>query len=211
MLPGNTVGSLTSVQHAVLVGSLLGDGTLRRQGTRTNALLEVNHAEHFREYVDWKWRHFQEYVSTQPKARLGNGARVAYRFTTRSLPIFTNYYNWFYENRKKIIPRDITIDPVALAVWFMDDGSRSRSACYLNTQQFSLEDQEFLRDLLDGTFGIQSALNRDKKYMRLRITTASTKTLVDIIRLHVIPCLRYKLGDDPVTTDPKGESRCNTG
>ena len=37
------MGSLTSTQHAILIGSLLGDGTLRKQGHRTNALFEVNH------------------------------------------------------------------------------------------------------------------------------------------------------------------------
>ncbi len=49
--PGNTVGSLTSTQHAVLVGSLLGDGSLRRQDPqrRVNALFEVNHAVEFRD------------------------------------------------------------------------------------------------------------------------------------------------------------------
>lgn len=205
MPTGNTVGSLTSVQHAILVGSLLGDGTLRKQGTRTNALFEVNHAMQVKAYVDWKWKHFQEYVSTPPKSRHGNGQRVAYRFTTRSLPIFTNYHRWFYKNHKKTVPRNFVLDPIALAVWFMDDGSRSRSACYLNTQQFSLEDQEFLRTLLLQTFGIQSALNRDKEYFRIRITTASTGILAEIIRPHILPCFRYKLRDDPVTTDPKGE------
>lgn len=205
MPPGNTVGSLTTVQHAILVGSLLGDGTLRKQGTRTNALFEVNHSYRFKVYVDWKWRHFHEYVLTPPKSRPGNGARVAYRFTTRSLPTFTDYYQWFYKDGKKCIPRDLILDLIALAVWFMDDGSRSRTACYLNTQQFSLEDQKFLQDLLLKTFGVRSALNRDKKYYRVRITTESTKTIAELIRPHVLPCFRYKLNDDPVTTDPKGE------
>ena len=206
MPPGNTVGSLTSIQHAILVGSLLGDGTLRKQGTRINALFEVNHAIHSKDYVDWKWQHFQAYVSTPPKSRKGNGLRVAYRFTTQSLPIFTSYYVWFYKNRRKVVPQDLVLDPIALAVWFMDDGSRSRSACYFNTQQFSREEQEFLQNLFLETYGIESALNRDKQYLRLRITTESTKRLVDLIRPHVLPCFRYKLSDDPVTTYPKGEA-----
>jgi len=206
MPPGNTVGSLASTQHAILVESLLGDGTLRKQGTRTNALFEVNHAVQVKEYVDWKWRHFHAYVRTPPKSRKGNGKRVAYRFTTRSLPIFTNYYYWFYRDRKKHVPRDLMLTPLSLAVWYMDDGTKNRSACYLNTQQFSLEDQEYLRHLLLRTFGIQSAPNRDKQYFRLRITTESTRKLARIIRPYILPCFRYKLMDDPVTTDPKGEA-----
>ena len=35
-----------------------------------------------------------------------------------------------------------------LAVWFMDDGCRSRRAVYLNTQQFALVDQLRLLEML---------------------------------------------------------------
>lgn len=186
---GNTVGSLQPIQHAVLVGSLLGDGTLRKQGDRRiNALLEVNHAWQWKEYVDWKYEVFRFFVLTPPKRRFGNGSRVAYRFTTRSIPIFTSYYRWFYEDGKKRVPSDIQLDPLALAVWFMDDGSKSRSACYLNTQQFSIPEQEWLIHLLRKVFGIESALNRDKHYYRLRITTESTRKLIDLIEPYVLPC-----------------------
>ena len=206
MPPGNTVGSLTPTQHEILVGSLLGDGTLRKQGTRTNALFEVNHSAHAKIYVDWKWKQFQSFVSTPPKFRQGNGTRIAYRFTTQSLPIFTNYYQWFYQEGRKQIPHDLVLTPLSLAVWYMDDGSKSRSACYLNTQQFSFEEQQLLQRVLLETFGIESAMNRDKQYIRLRITTASTRKLVNIVRPHILPCFGYKLVDDPVTTDPKGKA-----
>ena len=199
------MGSLSSVQHAILVGSLLGDGTLRRQGTRKNALFEVNHSFKYREYVDWKWNNFQEYVLTPPKARRGNGKRVAYRFTTRSIPVLTSYYGWFYTNRKKTIPQDLKLSPLSLAVWFMDDGTKIRSAFYLNTQSFSLSEQKFLQQLLLQTFKIESFLNRDKKYWRIRITTAGSKKMLQIIEPYILPYFRYKLGYDPVTTDPKGE------
>lgn len=193
MLPGDTVGSLSALQRAILIGSLLGDGTLRRQGTRTNALFEVNHAFVFKEYVDWKYEQFRAYVLTPPKARKGNGRRLAYRFTTRSLPVFTQYYELFYRHGRKSIPQDIALDPVTLAVWFMDDGTKSRSAAYLNTQQCSMPEQECLQHVLLSTFGIRTTLNRDRAYYRLRITMESTKTLEEIIRPHILPCFHYKL------------------
>jgi LAGLIDADG DNA endonuclease family len=207
---GNTVGSLKSAQKAILIGSLLGDGTLRRQGNRLNALLEVNHAYKHKAYVDWKWKHFNEYVLSPPKARKGKGTRIAYRFTTRSLPLFTAYYEWLYINGRKCIPNDLKLDPLSLAVWFMDDGTKIRSAFYLNTQQFSLKEQEFLRDLLLKTFGLKSALNRDKTYFRIRITTESTLKMQRIIEPYIIPCMRYKLIDDPVTTELKNEILVNS-
>src|SRR5947207_12743695 len=83
---GNTVGSLSEVQHAIVIGSLLGDGSMR---CKTNALLEINHSIHQRSYVDWKFGHLADLVTTPPKQRAGNGGRVAYRFVTRSAPALT--------------------------------------------------------------------------------------------------------------------------
>jgi hypothetical protein len=88
----------------------------------------------------------------------------------------------------------------------MDDGSKSRSAWYLNTQQFSLGEQRFLCSLLKETFGIESAANRDKQYFRLRIRTESTRLMTEIVRPYLLPWFRYKLVDDPVTTESKDES-----
>lgn len=204
-IKGNTVGSLTSTQQAILVGSLLGDGTLRRQNNRLNALFEVNHCYKQKAYVDWKWQHFQEHILSPPKARLGKGTRIAYRFTTRSLPLFTSYHTRFYSKGKKYIPTDLRIEPLSLAVWFMDDGTRIRSAYYFNTQQFTLPEQQFLQGLLLKTFGLNSALNRDKEYLRIRISTASSKIMKTIIEPYVVPCLQYKLINDPVTTESKDE------
>lgn len=207
---GNTAGSLLKTQHDVLVGSLLGDGSLRCQGNRKNALYEVNHCYRYKEYVDWKSSIFKVFVSTPPARRLGNGSRVAYRFTTRSLPVFTEYFRCFYRNRKKIIPLNLVLTPLSLAVWFMDDGCKSRSSCYLNTQQFGRADQERLQLMLFDTFNLNSSLNKDKDYYRIRISTESTQLLKLVIEDYILRCFRYKLDDDPVTTDPKGEvlARC---
>lgn len=201
------MGSLSQAQQSILIGSLLGDGTLRLAKGKLNALFEVNHTVKQKLYVDWKYENFKPFVLTGPKAREGNGTRIAYRFTTQSLPIFTSVYKRFYENNRKIIPTDLKLDPLALAVWFMDDGSKSRSSVYLNTQQFTIQDQVKLLNSLKKEFNLVGKLNRDKQYFRIRITTESTKLLVRIIRSFVLPMFNYKLGDDPVTTDSKEEIR----
>ena len=154
---GNTVGSLSEVQHAIVVGSLLGDGSMR---CKTNALLEINHSFHQRSYVGWKYRHLAELVRTPPKARSGNGGRTAFRFVTRSLPALTPYFRLFYETGRKRVP-ELELTPLALAVWFMDDGCKSRSSVYLNTQQFDLKCQQRLLQLLQDQWEIHGSLNRD--------------------------------------------------
>ncbi len=85
---GNTVGSLSEDQRSLIEGSLLGDGAMR---CKTNALLEINHGVQQRSYVDWKYQQLADLVRTPPKARKGDGTRIAYRFTTLSLPELTPF------------------------------------------------------------------------------------------------------------------------
>jgi hypothetical protein len=131
---GNVVGSLSEVQHQIVIGTLLGDGAMR---CKTNALLEINHSAKQRTYVEWKYRQLADLVATPPKERHGNAGRIACRFVTRSLPALTPYYRLFYANGRKSVP-DVEPAPLTLAVWFMDDGCKSRTAMYLNTQRSSI-------------------------------------------------------------------------
>ena len=186
---GNTVGSLSETQRSLIVGTLLGDGAMR---CKVNALIEINHSAEQKAYVDWKHQQLAELVGTPPKPRNGNGGRVAYRFTTLSRPELTPYCRAFYPNGKKVVP-DVTLTPLALAVWFMDDGSKSHRALYLNTQQFELEDQLRLVKILSTQFGIHATLNRDKTYHRIRVAVRSVDRFVELIRPHLLNCFEYKL------------------
>jgi recombination protein RecA len=186
---GNTVGSLSEVQHDVVIGTLLGDGSMR---CKTNALLEINHSANQSSYVDWKYRRLADLVRTPPKVRSGNGGRTACRFVTRSLPALTPYYRLFYGAGKKRAP-NVELSPLALAVWFMDDGCRSRNAVYLNTQQFDLASQELLLSLLRDQWGIEATLNKDKIYHRIRVSVTGTVRLASVIEPYVLDEFRYKL------------------
>lgn len=197
----NTVGSLTNLQQSVIIGSLLGDGYTRIISGKRNALLEINHSYAQREYVDWKYQVLKSIVRSAPKQRTTNGARVAYRFYTRQHPNITKLHRLFYRNGHKTIP-DMTIDPIILAVWYMDDGSWCRSTdVYFNTQQFSAEDQQHAITLLKQ-FNIESRVNTDKQYLRIRVLKSSIPTLRAIIAPHLVPSMSYKLGNDPVETQP---------
>lgn len=184
----NTVGSLSKTQHSLIVGSLLGDGAMR---CKANALLEINHCFEQKEYVDWKYQHLATLVGTPPKSRIGNGSRIAYRFTTLSLPQLTPYHKAFYGSGRKVIPK-VTLTPLILAVWFMDDGCKSYRALYLNTQQFDLTNQMMLISMLKQQWDIDASLNRDKCYYRIRIAVSSVQRFKDIIGPHILPRFAYK-------------------
>ena len=188
----NTVGRLTQIQRSVIIGSLLGDGYVRIVRGRRNAFLEVNHAYSMKEYVDQKYKILKDIVISPPKVRKGNGNRIAYRFFTRQHPEITELFNLFYKNGKKIIP-DFKLNPVSLAVWYMDDGSKcGTSSYYLNTQQFSVEDQHILMGYL-REFGVESKLNKDKEYWRIRMIMSSVPTFINLVRQSIVPSLQYKI------------------
>ena len=189
----NTVGSLTQLQKSFLVGTLLGDGYLRQVKGRRNAFLEVNHSITQKEYVEWKYRILKNLTRSGPKSRKGNETRIAYRFFTKQHPEFTKMMDLFYRDKKKCIP-DLILDPISLAVWYMDDGSRcSKNNVYLNTQQFSKNDQYKLLKILDQ-IGLKGTLNKDKQYYRIRFKTSSIPKLFGMIKKYIIPSMKYKIG-----------------
>ena len=184
------MGSLTERQRSIIAGCLLGDGTMR---CKENALLEINHAYSQKEYVDWKYSELRRFVTTPPKIRNGNNARIAYRFTTKSLPALTKIYNQFYHNGSKRIPKDVNLRPISLAIWFMDDGNKSHRALYLNTQRFSIADQYKLIKMLKEQSGLKAYLNRDKQYYRLRIAVSSVPRFKRIVGRHMLKMFEYKI------------------
>ncbi len=196
----NTVGSLTQLERSIIIGSLFGDGYLRIVPGRSNALLEINHTIHQKEYVDWKYDMLKFICKSGPVPRNGNGTRIAYRFTTRQHAELTKLHNLFYVNGKKHIPDNIRLNPVMLAIWYMDDGSKcGTSSFYLNTQQFNSDDQIRCMKML-ADVGIETTLNKDKEYSRIRIKCASLNIFFNLIEPHIIPSMYYKLGYNPVET-----------
>ena len=195
------MGSLTQTQRSIIIGSLLGDGYLRIVPGRKEALLEINHSYSQKEYVDWKYKMLENICKSAPKMRRGNGSRVAYRFTTRQNSELSELFRKFYRNNKKVIPEDIKLDPIMLAVWYMDDGSFCRASdVYLNTQQFNANDQNRCQEML-RKIGIESMQNRDKEYKRLRFKKSDLEKLWNIITPYIIPSMTYKLGYNPVETE----------
>lgn len=185
----NSEGSLAEVEKQIIVGCLLGDATMRK---KTNSLIEINHSFKQKSLVDHLYFVLRRFVSTPPKHRNGNGNRVAYRFTTRSLPIFNDFYKRFFEGGKKHIPKNLKLTPIILAYWLMDDGSKSYNSVYLNTQQFDLDDQLLLINRL-RSLGILASVNKDKIYRRIRIHVSSMPRLRRMVEQYVLPEFRYKL------------------
>jgi hypothetical protein len=218
-MKGNTVGSrrglsglalryykdslfLKKQQTSVLVGSLLGDGTLGVGKGALNANLKVEHCLVQKEYVFWKYGFFRDWVLTPPKISFryretGEKYEKSWWFRTLRHPEITYFHNIFYpEFGRKIVPDNIGkyLTPLALAIWYMDDGSVGwRGVCDISTYSFSGREIAILRDALNGNFGINSEyiMDRDIGY-RMFFDRINSQKLNNLLEPYVLPCMRYK-------------------
>ena len=200
----NTVGrlnELTNEQKSLIIGSILGDGYIRQLPGRADAFLEINHSIKAQQYVDYKYKILKDICESEPKIRYTDEGKTkqAYRFYTKQNPEITLLYKQFYKEGKKVIPRNLKLDPMILAIWYMDDGSKTQNKLnsaniniYLNTQQFPLNDQKYLLHLLRQV-GINARLNKDKIYYRVRVLKESVSVFMQMIDKYVIESMRYKM------------------
>ena len=192
---------LTQEQKSVLIGSILGDGTLQLGERGANANFKTEHGLVQKEYVYWKYNILKPWVFTEPKISYRykeSRERYAksYWFRTVRHPTLTEFHKRFYENGKKMIPKDIAgdIDALALAVWVMDDGSLNSNQLDISTYSFTLQDIYLLIDALKSNFGLSSKYYRDRdKGYRMYFNKTETRKLISLIKPHVIPNIDYKI------------------
>ena len=114
---------LTDEQKSLIVGSMLGDGTLRVGEGAVNANLKIEHGLAQQDYVWWKYNILKPLVFTGPKISYRykeNGDKYAKSLWFRTIrhPEITDFHKRFYENGRKIVPKNIARDlnDLALAI-----------------------------------------------------------------------------------------------
>lgn len=195
---------LNQFQTSVLVGSLLGDGTLRTGLRAANANFKVEHGLKQKEYVFWKYEVFKEWVTTPPKMSVRyDENRLPYEkswwFRTLRHPEITIFHEKFYVGGIKIVPQDIEnfLDPIAFAVWIMDDGSLSKGKIDISTYSFKLKEIWLLQKTIFNRFSLKSSYYKDRdKGWRMYFAKSEMQKLTRVISDYIVPNLRYKI---PVT------------
>lgn len=187
--------SLTEIQEGVLVGKILGDGSLISTLTGKSFRLQVEQKAEHKDYVFWAAEIFKDWVLTQPKYL---AQHQSFRFRTISHPQITRFRNIFYPAKRKTIPKNIKeifVHPISLAVWFMDDGalSSSKKTVTISTHSFSKDENNLLIDCLRDNFDLKINLNWDNKGNRLYIPVGEVKKFKELVSSYVHPCMVYKL------------------
>ena len=110
-------------QVEILIGCLLGDAYLTKLGK-----IQIEQSDKQREYLYWKHSELASISYSQIKEvtrfeKRDDRVTKSFRFWTRQY--FREWREKFYQKDRKIFPKELAkwITPLAVAVWYMDDGS----------------------------------------------------------------------------------------
>ncbi len=209
---------LTVFEKSLLLGTLLGDGTITRSKAKVTPKNGLQYREHFSvkqmEYREWKLR---------SAPRIFKGIKI--RKTGTSAELYSekdDLFTWLraqcYDGRKKHIPIRLLEDcihPVFLLALYLDDGSLSLTKStrsklnqmiitphiYLYLQAFYPEELEVLSSFIARTFHHHFVLSRrsDGHFYTLRIqkTEEAIRFLNEFAPYaYAIPSMRKKLDWD---------------
>lgn len=188
--------SFTPEQWQVVYGSILGDGNLCKPNTGINHHLTIAHGERQFEYLAWKrsllaplTSKINTYRRLDP--RYGR-VYVTSRFHTPSLSCLTELQAECYTGTKKHLPLSLLqrCEALAVAVWFMDDGSSDGDVPHFATVCFSAEDVEQACQWFQDRWQINAERSSSN---RITIKGPSRNTFRALIEPHIPACMAYKL------------------
>lgn len=192
---GNTVGSQ---QGEIIIGSLLGDGFLERNGKYLRFVKD--HTISQRSYVEWTMNQLTDFDSTihnNDRYDLRTGRKYHHCILrTKTSSKLEPYSDLFYQKGSKRIPKDLPnmITPRILSVWIMDDGYKRNdcNAMRLNTQSYSIDEHEIILRAL-AKLGLQATVHKQNKYFVTYISSRFMDQLRQLVQEYIIPEMKYKI------------------
>jgi len=202
-------------QFSLLLGSLLGDGSLRTdEHLRKAPLYSETHGDKQKAYQDYKEEILGKLVS---KTGEGTGRyddshpeTKKHRLWTKSLQCLRKLADILYPRGKKEITDSVRgfLTPLALATWYCDDGNTSawksgyknnpqRPRATLHTQSFTKIECEILADEIERLGITRPKINGGpetsyKGYV-ISLSTDGTHELFTLIAPYTPRCMDYKV------------------
>ena len=208
---GKESSDITDRQKKIAIGCLLGDAKV------DHSSFFVKHSDKQRGYCDFVFREFSEHCTMRKLKedssyddRYDTLNRYVY-FYTKNHSYFSKLRRLFYGSGEKSVTEELLceVDDLALAFWFMDDGTSEfkvlkdgnyhLSCAKLFTCSFSYDQNEVIREWLENRWRISAKICfkdgvNSNPFLFFRKDEA--KKLIDIIRPHVCDEMLYKISGD---------------
>lgn len=183
---------LSPIQDELIIGSLLGDGAIRKLGNTYQ--YRETYGEQQSDYLMWKSKFFTKTTIGPHK----QGGLYLESFLSEQLK---KYRDGFYgqENKNHLVPRNIKLTPLIMAVWYMDDGGfcgNYQNAIELYTNNFPEADVNFLVSLLQNE-GVDCKTTIMKQHNKneyiIRVSVKGTKTFFTKCAGWIHSTMKYKI------------------
>ncbi len=198
---------INQLERNIIIGSLLGDGSLSKYGRSKNAYYREHGCTKQKGYRQWKAA-----MLVTHGFRFVDSA-VCSNVRSKSLPALTELFNMFYVNGVKCITSDnikFLDHPIGLACLYMDDGtlvidSTNRNngkylfpRIALYSLSFSKAENELLADHIKQVFNIDFKLKKrpdGKKFILELNKQSEIMKFINLVEPFVleIPCMHYKI------------------
>lgn len=213
--------SLSDQSITIILGSLLGDGSLRIHERYRNARFSFRHSVSQREYFSWKANALQEISSEscvflQKHDGFSNNDKL--RYQSLALEQLTELYNLTHEGKHLRIRRKWLnmMSPLSLAVWWCDDGSivgNARKGVFC-TDGFDSESVKLIANYLEKVWNIYvhiGIVGRKRSgtregYYRMWLSTSELQKFLRII-LPYIPVKSMLIKAILLYKDPQIQQR----
>lgn len=165
---------MNSKINALIIGAVLGDAHIQKTQSKTEKCrLRIAHGKDQEFYVYYKYQQLMHFCPSEPKYDKGNQTWHFYTYYSSEMQ---KYHDLFYEGAatkkglryRKTIRKDLEnwlVDPISLAIWYCDDGSKriNADACRIATNGFNLEEIRCLQHILKQNFEIPSHIVKSGK------------------------------------------------
>lgn len=187
-----------------LVGHLLGDGSIHYARTSVTPYFVFTQTVKRFEYIWHVYQTLSPYCGRVPLINPGLRKGTPYHFiqvVTRSYPALVPLHELFYRvsvngnSYTKVITTDLLqyLNPVSLAYWAMDDGSRTPSGFYFHTEAFTFKECYLLAAMLHYRFGLFSTIQLHAGKPMIKIAVKSMPLFRSIVSPHYHQSMLYKL------------------
>lgn len=188
---------LTDIEFQVILGTVLGDTHLYKKYTHGDCTGTCNHSLEQEELIFAKYNYLKN-ISQEPRlvdkydGRLQNPNYQQWYWYINANPALNGIYDMFYKDNIKYINKELfeKIEPLGLAIWYMDDGSKTESGYKLCTNSFLDNDLSILQGVLLFKFNINTSKHSDRT---LYIMSDSTLAFKKLVEPYIVDSMKYKL------------------
>lgn len=199
----NPEPKISDRQISILMGSLMGDGTIKGR-SKNRRYFSLSHSSKQKAYIQWLYEELKNLCPSNPSPYVSKKGYVTYTLRTSSRMEFYHWRERIYTPYKKINEWWLSfMNPLAIAIWYMDDGSlnyKNKHKSYFSfaTNCFSIKENYLLKNHLQFKYDIKSEVKQikrpnDKYQCNLLIHDDSFGAFINLVESYIPDCMGYKL------------------